>query len=106
MNAQLIGIKAQYGHLQVVHLGAIMTADDYAAMERGYRESKEVVLPEALLAGDVTDEAISELCNGFSEMRVLRTSPGAGTLFGIRTTMTLLCLDPSSQVRCQRRSSS
>ena len=76
--AQLESVKAQCPQLQVAHLGAAMTAAEYAAVEHGYKESKQVVLTGIEgLAGGVSDGAVSELCGVFAEMEGLFTTQGA-----------------------------
>ena len=47
----------------------------YVEMEPGYKESKEVLLPKGLF-GDVSDEAVSELCGLFPQMSRLLSRPG------------------------------
>jgi hypothetical protein len=75
---QLEAMKEQCPQLQIAHLGAAMTAAEYAAVEHGYKESKQVVLTGIEgLAGGVSDGAMSELCGVFAEMEGLFTTPGA-----------------------------
>jgi hypothetical protein len=70
-------MKAQCPQLKVAHLGAAITAAEYAAVEHGYKESKQVVLTGIEgLAGRVSDGAVSELCGVFAEMEGLFTTPG------------------------------
>jgi hypothetical protein len=74
---QLDAMKEQCPQLQIAHLGAAMTAAEYAAVEHGYKESKQVVLTGIEgLAGGASDGAVSELCGVFAEMEGLISAAG------------------------------
>jgi len=110
LHTDLDAIKKRWPQLQVAHLGALLTAREYADVEREYAASKEVVLPERMVAnGDViTDRAMSELCIVFPEMQVLSTPPG--TVCSIAVVVLKRRLPISAhfrhfclQARCSRR---
>jgi hypothetical protein len=71
-------LKERWPQLKVAHLGMLMTAAEYAAVEHGYKESKQVVLTGIEgLAGGVSDGVVSELCGVFAEMEGLFATRGA-----------------------------
>jgi hypothetical protein len=74
---QLQLAKERWPQLQVLQLGMLMTAAEYAVVEHGYKESKQVVLTgiEGLASG-VGDGAVLELCGVFAEMEGLISAAG------------------------------
>jgi hypothetical protein len=82
---QLQLAKERWPQLQVLQLGMLMTAAEYATVEHGYKESKQVVLTGIKgLAGGVSDGAVSELCGVFAEMEGLISAAGR---FGVGCTV-------------------